>query len=997
MKYFLIVLNLLFILGSSSAQNFIKKVHLFSSPNVSGILAHTDTLKILAVMVEFQKDRDETTFGNGKLGSIYSQDYGQKILDPLPHNKAYFESHLLFAKNYFEKVSNGKLIIQYTVLPGILTVSKTMRNYSPPSNSTDYTLLANFCKEVWQLAGTANPGFDFSKYNVFTIFHAGAGRDVIIPGTLGNEHNIPSLYLGEKAFKNIYGNSFDGFSVQNNFKITNTIVMPETENREVSNGLTTSFFELTINGLMAANIGSAIGLPDLYNTKTGESAIGRFGLMDGESFFAFGGSFPPEPSPWAKIYMGWANVVTVKPGHYSDIRVFAKLAATAPDTVILKIPINSKEYFLVENRDRDVNKDGAKVTYISNGVTLTKTFYGDVDNFNNYNVDAISGVVTDADEFDWALPGSGVVIWHVDENIINDNLATNSINAGNTKGIFVEEADGIQDIGQQFTDIFGDQIVGEGTQDDFWFKSNPSHFFTNKFSKDTKPNSNANSGANSLITLSDFSDTANAMTFNITYGDSIIKNIFAQKTFTSNSTSKLSVLQNGNDFEFGLISNSALYIYNNNGTFIDSVSSFSNFKPATLSSGGYTYYIGTYNKKLNLYVKHNSALQLNTGIDVGDIITTAPVIRSLQPDQYQILAGTASGKVYIFSIPNPPVGVSVLTDSLTFGSSSVRMISVDGDYVAGISGNNFYDTNNSSVNLEQTPVYIATTKDNDGAYVSILSSQSKIYVIKNGTIKNEFNATINSGTKGFAIADLKNDGQNYIIYAEGDKIVARNINGALADNFSFTDPLGKNFLGVPLAVDFEGDSKSEIISTTKDGRILAIDGGSGKVVGDFPLSVGDSISCDPVIFESNGQLSLAVTTFNNNFYSWIISAVSGKQFWSSENGNDSNSSFVNAASQQNYISDYFPLNKAYNYPNPVYGNTTNIRYYVSEDSKINIKIFDIAGSFVDELNDFAPGGLDHETVWNVGNIQSGIYLARIQATSASGKTESKIIKIAVVK
>ena len=178
--------------------------------------------------------------------------------------------------------------------------------------------------------------------------------------------------------------------------------------------------------------------------------------------------------------------------------------------------------------------------------------------------------------------------------------------------------------------------------------------------------------------------------------------------------------------------------------------------------------------------------------------------------------------------------------------------------------------------------------------------------------------------------------------------------------------------------------------------LFAIDGGTGKVADGFPLNVGDSLSCAPVIFVNNGQLSLAVTT-PNNFYSWVISSVVGKQFWSSENGNNFNSSFLDAAAQQNYISEYFPPNRAYNYPNPVYGNTTNIRYYVAEDSQINIKIFDIAGSAVDELNDFAPGGLDHETVWNVGKVQSGIYLARIQATSSTGKTESKIIKIAVVK
>jgi len=41
--------------------------------------------------------------------------------------------------------------------------------------------------------------------------------------------------------------------------------------------------------------------------------------------------------------------------------------------------------------------------------------------------------------------------------------------------------------------------------------------------------------------------------------------------------------------------------------------------------------------------------------------------------------------------------------------------------------------------------------------------------------------------------------------------------------------------------------------------------------------------------------------------------------------------------------------------------------------------------------------MDNETVWNVSNIQSGIYLTRIEAISNSGKSEFAIIKIAVVK
>jgi len=106
---------------------------------------------------------------------------------------------------------------------------------------------------------------------------------------------------------------------------------------------------------------------------------------------------------------------------------------------------------------------------------------------------------------------------------------------------------------------------------------------------------------------------------------------------------------------------------------------------------------------------------------------------------------------------------------------------------------------------------------------------------------------------------------------------------------------------------------------------------------------------------------------------------------------------VDAAENTNRINEFFPANRAYNYPNPVYEGTTNIRYYVAEDSKISIKIFDLAGDFVAELNNDAQGGMDNETVWNVGDIQSGVYLARIEASSTSGKTEQAVIKIAVVK
>jgi hypothetical protein len=145
-------------LGSLPAQTFIGKIN----PYLNGCPAEDDTIKILGVMVGFQEDRDGSTFGNGKFGTMYSQNYGNTILDPLPHDRTYFESHLEFVKNYFSKVSKGKVFVEYFILPDTFSVSQTMRNYSPEPNSSEFTKVGNFAHEVWNSADAHFPGFDFS-------------------------------------------------------------------------------------------------------------------------------------------------------------------------------------------------------------------------------------------------------------------------------------------------------------------------------------------------------------------------------------------------------------------------------------------------------------------------------------------------------------------------------------------------------------------------------------------------------------------------------------------------------------------------------------------------------------------------------------------------------------------------------------------------------------------------------------------------------------------
>lgn len=1016
-KNFLVLVICLIYLGSLSAQSFIGKINpyplqRFQTPD-------SDTLKVLAVMVSFQEDRDGATFGNGKFGTIYSQNYGTEIIDPLPHDKDYFESHLTFAKNYFQKVSNGKLNLSFTVLPDTFSVSKTMRNYSPAPNSSDLTPLVQFAKEVWLKADQLNPGFNFSDYDLFLIFHAGVGRDISLPGSLGNERDLPSLYLSESALKNVFGQNYNGIPVSGgSFNIKNSMIIPETESRELETISGKFLFEISINGLLVASIASHLGLPDLFDTETGLSAIGRFGLMDGQSIFAYNGVFPPEPSAWEKIYLGWAESVEAKIENF-NVSLATKLAAGISDTVILKVPINLSEYYLIENRQRDANNDGSKITLKSNGSILTREFAKDTTGFYSYDIDSLEGVILDVDEFDWALPGNGIVIWHIDENVIKEKLAENKINTDKSRrGVDVEEADGIQDIGEKFVTIFGDEVIGEGTDQDFWYSGNKAKLYKNIFSKDTRPDTKTNSGANSLITIKNFSAISNKMSFRIEYGDSVIKPLFisdlTQPLVQPSPFASLTVADknsdSGNDKLLAVLDISGKLFFNDLEKNLDVIQNFSDFKVVSIKLNNIIYILGSQGSRINIVSldeNYPSSELILRSIAFENEITAPLAIKKSTDNNDVLFIGFSNGSVHEYNLQSVINSNPTLLDiHLTgIGNQIVKQISVNESNFSFITRNtpelltssgSFADKTGYIVFEDEYPVQVSICKDENGQDVSVvLTSKNKIYVVKGSAKLSEFNLKNNSGVKTFSLADLKNDGNNYIIVNNRD-IEVYNLKGFIADNFPIKDPNTIGFTGTPIVADIEGDTKAEIISLTEDGRIFAFDGGTGKILNGFPLSTGANSLNANAVFELNEKLVLSVLT-DLKIKGWSVSSIQGRLDWAEIYGNNLNQSSIGNPLNKNVLNQFFPANRAYNYPNPVYDGQTAIRYFVSEDSKINIKIFDLAGGFVTELQDDASGGFDNETIWNVGEIQSGVYLARIEANGSSGKSESVVIKIAVVK
>ena len=279
--------------------------------------------------------------------------------------------------------------------------------------------------------------------------------------------------------------------------------------------------------------------------------------------------------------------------------------------------------------------------------------------------------------------------------------------------------------------------------------------------------------------------------------------------------------------------------------------------------------------------------------------------------------------------------------------------------------------------------------------VIVLTSDNVLYALNEGSndLYQIFNSENSLGS--FALGDLKNDGENYIVFFEKNKVHALNYSGSYADKFPITIGTG-DFTNSPIIADMNSDNISDIISVTENGDIFAVSGLTTELIDGFPISTGGMFSGSIDAAKRESEIILTSVTEKNEIYSWNINTL-GEINWVGKLGNHHNNPYLSAADDKNFVSQFFPLNRTYNWPNPVYDNKTNIRTYVAEDADVTVKVFDIAGDLVDEFEFFAQGGLDTEYSWNVSNIQSGAYFAHLEVKTNNGKTESKIIKIAIVK
>jgi len=424
-----------------------------------------DTLNVLIIRIGFETDisgdlTSVTTDGDFRLEPDDAR------IDPAPHNRVFYESHLFGLSEYYKAQSGGKLVIDGQVLPvGQNDCYKLsdIADYGPGEGASwTIELLETLVVDIIEKADAEilndNLGFtlaDFDDDNDLTyVIFVHAGSDWQSDIFRDSPNDIPTFFvtLGDS----VQLQSFDSETGLQG-ALSECSIIPETTSQDGYLG--------SIAGALYHEFGHSLGLPDIYDTSTGLPAAGIWDLMDsGPNLLAninFGteeepdvetvsGLLPPSLSAWCKWYLGWLTTGEATDGTSWNIPAvqipraeYISLYSDPPFEFSLNLPqvlvggASPREFFLIENRwvplDSSEFPDEYGVGFLRDSETGVFLFLAGDENRN-------TGM------YDYFLPQGGLLVWHVDQALIEENLEFNTINAGH-QGLRLIEADGIRDIG----------------------------------------------------------------------------------------------------------------------------------------------------------------------------------------------------------------------------------------------------------------------------------------------------------------------------------------------------------------------------------------------------------------------------------------------------------------------------------------------------------------------------------------------------------------------
>ncbi len=451
---------------------------------------------------------------------------GRPIWEFAAHDSVYFDIQMRKVRDYFRTVSHHRFELEWRVHGEAVNLPEGMAYYAEDRDDT-----FRLVEMAQQVVDAIADEVDFTGVDTVVLIHAGAGRETDIAGD--SPQQILSNYLDPGDFEEAWKEGLldePGLRTPDGSLLRHVLILPETETQDAMPQLGLNGF-FGMRGVYCFEFGLRLGMLSLADfTPSGRpdsQGIGDYGLM-GYGLFTGLGIVPAAPCAMNRVLMGWDQAVTIEtPGRVE----LPPVEEGVGDTLIVKVPITDREYFLLEYRLQD--PDGTYTYSFAdlNGNRVPDFFDADSDSLDpdtqlptgvpTSSFDPITDQWESTEDSEWdyfmsEFPvtasdgpargpgrGNGLYVWHIDERVIRDALdaGTSTVNADpHRKGVDLEEADGIQDLDsfQASRFLLGwdrDGFRGEGVLIG-------DQLYGTRFADDTLPNSRSADGTPTGFSIS---------------------------------------------------------------------------------------------------------------------------------------------------------------------------------------------------------------------------------------------------------------------------------------------------------------------------------------------------------------------------------------------------------------------------------------------------------------------------------------------------------------
>ncbi len=1023
--------------------------------SITGAKSDTVVIRVLAIRVEFvEEDPDDPrTTGNGKMRltpndepMFVTNECGDTVYnlyyDP-PHDKVYFERMMEALANYVKLATYGKVKVEWVVKPDedslAYQLPHPMVYYGDPENY-DYGLVY-LVRDAF-IAADQDSTIDFDDLDgngirdpeegvldKYVIFHAGSAWQTDIMGD--TPYDLAAVTVQPGVFKYYLGYPYILLN-EGTDTVWGASILPEQMSQD---GV-----ESKLHGvLFHENMHNLFYFPDLYDTYGRGAGIGAWGIMATGPYVGISGSIPeglipPLPNAWERVWIDWilryiwgewagflndSILVELEPGSVPESLTVLP-AAILTDSLLnfldnpyrgprfYKIPINSHEYFLIENKLDDLPQNNSvpcpeETIYVygewKDGVFVH--FYG---------------------ENDYLVPGKGLLIWHIDDDIIWNNYSYNTVNAVRPMGVDLLEADHVQDF-EKWTDFSPYLYAWFGCPYDAFFRGN------NDFVNDTTmPSTRDNYGGFTGLEIFDISEPGTLMTFKVVrhnilngfpirLGYMFVKEIFLSyeldiyhephstysQPFPGGIVVAENVIVDSVRYDYGTGEEDTLavdtilevHVIGTHGEYLagDTMKNCGFFKggPVICDLNGdgeleialgttmgkvYAWTLETNGDSTALIEYSNFPVslpdQIRTTFSAADIDSDGNPELLVPCENQRLYALDGNGNV-LFTVD---VGAPGRT-APAFTGSEIIYLSADGR-VFFISPDGEIDTIiGEPFILESTGTPAIGDIDRDEMLEVLVARRDGKLVCygMDGNVEWVRNIGVDNQTS-VAIGDVDNDGFGEVFVVADGLLYGFNHTGSLLSGYPVELASDTETISTPTVGDVDNDGESEVVVAVSLRGVIALDK-DGKF-SDFEASFPGKVNYPSSFFDIDGDGdNELIYSDSTGFLSVWDLASSGADWVSFGNGTEHKSLWVPGTDAPT-TPRTFTVERIYLYPNPTYNGITWLRFKISGPSPLTVQVFTFAGEKVWESSFDARGGDFEDFKLNLADLPSGVYYVRVK-------------------